>query len=90
MSRLFFQTICICADLASFDQVKYNAFALAMLFSWIGLLQQLKIFTGFRFLTELIILCICEVVEFLFVVFFLMSGFTLALFWKFKENPEDE
>jgi hypothetical protein len=56
------------------------SFSLTILFAWISLLQYLKIFKEFRYLSELIVECIFSAGEFMFVVVILIVGFSLAIY----------
>ena len=69
-------------------QVQY--FSLVMLFSWICLLEYLRIFSEFRYLSELIVACLNSVKGFIAVVFIQILGFTFALYWRHQILEEED
>jgi hypothetical protein len=57
-------------------------FGFIMLFSWICLIQYLRIFSEFRYLATLIVSSVYATLSFLAVQLILMFGFSLAFFWR--------
>jgi hypothetical protein len=61
-----------------------------MLFSWVCLIQYLRIITEFRYLATLIVKCFAASMSFLTIQFILMFGFSLAFYWRnIKYYDED-
>jgi len=64
------------------NQGQAETFSVAMLFSWMSLLQYLRVFKEFRYLAELIVGCLSETQSFLGVLMILMTGFATAFYYR--------